>query len=489
MKKQIPIFIAGSKSFRQQRLGLKAMANDLNAEYNEQKKDVIVQMYSYENFGDHQQEYNQFITEVSELVLFVLDGSIGQHTEDEFRLAVAKQKKDGAPHILVFLKDFEERTPGISKIEKLLEEAFGPEFYYLSYTNTDDLCNKAKERIQQHVHRTIRRRNIFRQAVGLALIFMMLVASFATANFFAHPENRKPTPTLIFVGGGSAANMLKKNSVDSFDVRQSNDYKMIYINTPSTQAYGMLHDEVKERHALRGTNNNLFYPICLSATQAQDSDFLRKDTPEEFRERGIILSKLIGYDTLEVFSYYKNGVPDSLHRYISRDALKDLLRRDTTLMVYTTNVTSGTYIAYEVGMNDTLANLVKASRRGIYYASYDPEKDLKVSNNTISGFMVLGSQNYPPAGWDAFTQNYPERCIKQRVTLGGIELVKPVYVYMVAYRQEGEKYIIPEVARQFLHDKLDIEDAQYCTLLLNKKSQPSIIYPIRQVTFIDDTKK
>ena len=58
MKKQIPIFIAGAKSFREQRVALKAMANDLNKEFIDQKKDVVLHMCSYENFGDHQQEYN-----------------------------------------------------------------------------------------------------------------------------------------------------------------------------------------------------------------------------------------------------------------------------------------------------------------------------------------------------------------------------------------------------------------------------------------------
>ena len=64
MKKQIPIFIAGAKSFRDQRVALKAMANDLNTEFSDQKKDVVIYMCSYENFGDHQQEYNQFIADV-----------------------------------------------------------------------------------------------------------------------------------------------------------------------------------------------------------------------------------------------------------------------------------------------------------------------------------------------------------------------------------------------------------------------------------------
>lgn len=106
MKKLIPIFVAGAKNLRPQRLSLKAMANDLNAEFHAQKTNVILQMCSYENFGDHQHEYNQFIEEASSLVIFVLDGGIGEYTADEFILAANKYKKDKSPEILVFLKEF-----------------------------------------------------------------------------------------------------------------------------------------------------------------------------------------------------------------------------------------------------------------------------------------------------------------------------------------------------------------------------------------------
>lgn len=62
--KKIRIFIAGPKALEGERNALKALAHDLNTEYEDRSAHIQVKIKSYENFKDNQQEYNKFIVTV-----------------------------------------------------------------------------------------------------------------------------------------------------------------------------------------------------------------------------------------------------------------------------------------------------------------------------------------------------------------------------------------------------------------------------------------
>ena len=480
MKKQIPIFIAGAKSFRQQRVALKAMANDLNTEFTEQKKDAVLYMCSYDNFGDHQDEYNQFIANVADLVIFVLDGSIGTHTEEEFRLAVSEFKKDKVPQVYVFLKEFKEHTEQIQKIEGLLEEAFGPHFYYISYATNEELCSKAKDRILQYVNQYQHRINLIRRGIAAAVVVLLMLASFFTAFVLNRVNQYEPEPMLVFAGGGSAASYL--DSIYDYDVIQNTkEQKSVFINMPSGDSYSLLTDWILEHSNTDNIKdgNNFFFPISLSASKAKPEDFtknLKSDTV--LTNKGIVLAYFMGYDTLSVSFYDPKGtrfqsLQDSTT--ITVEELKSLLRNDPTLTFFTTRDNSGTYVTY-LNILDSLfikeKDKLKATRQ-IFYKE-DSMKDLK--NNP--GYIVLGSNFYQHSDWNYQRKEYPQNYRKRYVvdSLGNI-MKKAVFIYMPAWIKTVDDYNIPENAKRFIHD---VDDTLELDLKIKNQVNPVVIHYIKK---------
>lgn len=459
MKKQIPIFIAGAKSFRDQRVALKAMANDLNTEFSDQKKDVVIYMCSYENFGDHQQEYNQFIADVADLVIFVLDGNIGKHTEDEFRLAVSEYKKEDMPKVLVFLKEFDQTTPGIQKIQQLLEEAFGPEFYYIAYSSTEDLCTKAKERIQQHVNRYQHRINTIRRAIAAGFVFLLMIACFFTALFIKNGNKQaQPEPSLIFVGGGSASNYL--DSCYHYDVRHNKQEKnSLFINMPSLDSYSLLTDWILE-HKNNDTidnSNNFFYPISLSASKATPDDFTKDlKTIKELSDNGIIFSYFMGYDTLCVQFYVRDTAHFPILRSdpIDADSLYNLLSEDATITIFTTRDNSGTFNTYNNLLDSIFDKKIKAKdgRKIFYNGENIPELNIKKIPERTNGFVVLASNYYQLCETDKFKPEAPYTYHKRQIIRQGRILRKPINIYFPALRaKKVNTYQIPTVAQRFIN--------------------------------------
>ena len=454
MKKQIPIFIAGAKSFREQRVALKAMANDLNKEFIDQKKDVVLHMCSYENFGDHQQEYNQFIAEVADLVIFVLDGKIGTHTEEEFRLAVAEFKKDRVPKVYVFLKEFTEHTEDIKKIEGLLEEAFGPNFYYIAYKTDEELCTKAKERIQQYVNQYQHRISLIRRAIGAGVVVLLILASFFTAFVVNKVNHHEPEPMLVFVGGGSAASYL--DSVYHYDVVQNTkEQQSLFINMPSGDSYSLLTDWILERQQVSdmGKGNNFFYPISLSASRAKEKDFIENlQTKEELTNYGIVLEYFMGYDTLSVLVY--DPVSVQKEETISIGALKEMLRNNE--MVYlTTRDKSGTYTTY-LNLLDSMFTKEKDKMKATRHIFYEENSMEKIQNGVGKGkrYVVLGSYFYQPHDCDKCCKNYPGNYDKRYlVDDEGKVMRKAMFIYMPAMKEKDEdRYELPDIAKRFIHN-------------------------------------
>lgn len=145
--KTLTVFIAGAKNLQPLRLKLKALANDLNNEYRKDGKDLTVNMVSYENFTDRQSDYDKFIVEEADLVLFLLDGRIGEKTEGEYLLTMKANKEHGHPDCYVFLHDFETATPEIKHIEDMMSA--NSDKYYIQFTNPEDLLAKVKNLIME----------------------------------------------------------------------------------------------------------------------------------------------------------------------------------------------------------------------------------------------------------------------------------------------------------------------------------------------------
>ena len=153
MKSTITIFVSGSKSLKEHRLRLKALVNNINGENRLKDYPVSLSMFSYTNLGDNQAEYDDFIEHKSDIAIFLLEGRMGEKTKEEFLLASRALKKTGTPKIYVFMKEFEERTPQIEEIEKLVSEH--SDSYYVEYSNLEDLESKVKTRLDQEVEELV----------------------------------------------------------------------------------------------------------------------------------------------------------------------------------------------------------------------------------------------------------------------------------------------------------------------------------------------
>ena len=248
---KIQIFIAGAKGLKEQRLLLKALANDLNDEYNKKGRDITIIMKSYENFGDRQEDYNHYIEHEADLVLFVLDGRIGKNTENEFKLAAKKQDKDKRPKIKVFLKSFEENTEDIKHIEILMNTLLNS--YYIEYKNNEELVLKAKGRIRTFVRDKIKeeRHDVIKKVKNnkktfFASIFSIVVASlivfFCCLNYFS---THYPRQIVQLAGGGSVYRYI----ADVLNVDVKDDPSLLYANMPTGSSWALLKEDLVTRRA------------------------------------------------------------------------------------------------------------------------------------------------------------------------------------------------------------------------------------------------
>lgn len=436
---KIQVFIAGAKGLKEQRLLLKALANDLNDEYNKKGRDVSIIMKSYENFGDKQEDYNHYIEHEADLVLFVLDGKIGANTENEFKLAVKKQNKDKRPKIKVFLKSFEEDTEDIKHIEILMNTLLNS--YYIEYKNNEELVLKAKGRIRTFVRDKIKeeRYNVIKKARNNRKMLISLVSSVVVASlimflvFLNYFTTHYPRQIVQLAGGGSVERYIK--DVYNLDLRE--DPSLLYSNMPTGSSWALLKEDLVTRKGgnqedLR--NNNRFFTISLSASRIDTTDI--KTFYEAHKGRGALVEYHMGFDTLAV--YAKNDLIEKLSFNKNVITLKELREwiLNPQLKCYTTNPTSGTYTTFVEALKDSTI----LPKGNIYY-------DTSGYDNLDAGlFFLLGSQHYTIQDWE-----------KGLVRLflvdeDGNYFKKDMFLYFNAfkYSNNGNYLIIPNAIIKFL---------------------------------------
>ena len=229
----VSIFIAGAKSLDKQRLGLKALANDLNTKYGMQKLKISLVAHSYENFGEIQADYNAFIENQADLVVFVLEDRIGKKTEEEFLLATETYKETKRPKIITFVHAFKKRTPEIDYIEQLINS--NTDSYYVEYKNNEDLFALAKDRFNTFVEDRIKKdkRHKWRIVGWKSLLFIILGLFLASILFIFSvlfsPENylvvTTPEPPASLAKSGIGKEFVKQQIVDG--VREVGDSAQI----------------------------------------------------------------------------------------------------------------------------------------------------------------------------------------------------------------------------------------------------------------------
>lgn len=450
MRTSISIFVAGSKSLKEHRMQLKVLANDMNGEYRKRGEDVSINMYSYLNLGDSQSEYDDFIQHKADIVLFVIENSIGDKTENEFLLATERFQKHGIPKIFVFLKEFKERTPQLEHVEQLVSEHSNT--YYIEYSNMEDLTAKVKARLQQEVAeriellrpspvKKVRRYRVWAIAATLALLALIGVV-------VTHWALKKPQPILVFVGGRSAVNYVR-NNFDRIGDLHSYD-NSIYIEMPSRTAWSIIAMEVMSHHAVDGGDSHMpFYPICISAKDATEADFLNLCSEQMFVGNGAVLSMFLGEDRLRI--YIKKTLQCELVDGRDSISVSDLVAlvhwaEERDVRIFSTQEGSGTLLSYQKILNPL----------GVYISKKDLGDNLDWFNEaTPRNKIRRDEQPYIIMGSDT----YVAREVMDDGDCRGLMVVdeqgeaikKPIYMYFAGYNYDnGNSYWIPDEMVAFL---------------------------------------
>ena len=485
-ERKIRVFIAGSTTLKEERNIFKIIASDLNNEF--EHMGIVFKIKSYESVGNQQEDYNDFIRSKADLIIFVLNGSIGKTTEEEFRIATDSMHKTGYPKILAFYRTLiGEDTTEKSYLRGILMGCTGQ--YLSEYETKEDLIEKGKQELRRFVKKHFaeleqknaktaetaeentpeqtcmaesvqgaetcramknRRRYVY---AGIAVLF--IIAAFFTG-IYSHRKVMTNSPALMFVGGGSAANYIEQNykNVNLYDY--DNGY---YIHMPSGNAWLCLTEEVVSDP---GEEQRKFYPICLSASRAKNEDFLRNiATPSDFLKKGIVIGKQIGWDTLAIYIESTSSIkfPD---KTIIMDSLAAIIdnQKSRNITCFSTSFDSGTRKTYAAKLLEVGCELDTTKTQ--LFSEYSSVPQLrKVEGNS---FLLLGSKYYSSKNTNITLEGEESVSeVKMRryyvMDSAGRAMMKPMYIYFMAYHfsySEDDTYDIPEETMNFLKE-LNVE--------------------------------
>lgn len=460
--KNIKIFIAGSKELTDERNSIIILANELNSIYN--SKNVVITIHSYEHFNDKQDEYNNFIEEESDIVIFILDGYIGSKTEEEFFKATGSLYKNNRPEVIVFLHTFENITPEIARIQGLVDGRLEGR-YHVDYSSLEDLKAKARERIVRYIDsRTkemgvvkevaqtndnsaseFKKPNLSKQKTNILLFSMLgvIMTLLVALCWSLHTSSN----LLFFAGGGSVKNYIEQTK--GIDI---NNYPhAVYANLASGYAWALLTEEANRYQEDGGRSKDRFTSICLSADDI-DSSFFDEKTKGVYANARIIRYNL-GTDSLVVYVHNKI-LSDKLIskdlKSISVDSLRSLVKyalsRTEEMRLFTTSKSSGTLRFYQSCFEDgdsiDLEKLLDTKQSFLFYkkSSSSYINALDIPNGNLP-YVILGSKYY-----------FPETIISEKSDQ-----------YHAFYVINGDKCIQKPINLYFV-GKYDKKDPNYCTI-------------------------
>lgn len=479
MKKKIRIFIAGPKSLEGERNALKALAHDLNSGYEAKRARINIQIRSYDNFKNNQNEYNQFIEQEADLVVFVLEGKPGEKTREEFVKAASSYKNRQRPEIILFIQEIAYYNKEVMQdIDDMVKPYLG-DHYSEEYKDYDNLKAKTKQKIDQFVTPTFNlMQTIHQWAISILSVLCILFASlFVWANFFKTPSAsvqashvrsvKLDSVPILFAGGGSAANYIKEEfSLDSTKkVDVANYPNAIFANMPSGNAWRLLSEEYNRYKINRKKGMDLtFVTVCLSASRAPKGEFTKSCDPNEFYKTASVVECYLGEDPLIAY-VRKEGSEEILKQewidnlQITPKDLASLIKRIDVFNVFITSPNSGTCNTYEEILRPdviSFENQIKNKRAW----SYNEASDIEVfrgesTREPEKPYIILGSKNYyslalyDPQKSDK-EQNYYQFEIYDKMTKK--PYTKPIYLYFMAIKDETDlqSAVIPNPIYEFL---------------------------------------
>lgn len=530
---QLNLFVAGAKELIAQRKALKEVASDLTAEYNNKGISVAINLNSYENSGDNQQGYNEFIDQKADLFILILEEEIGKRTEDEYMHAVKSYQTSGHPEIHAFVKSFDKNNRSEEKgyIEGLLNGSLGK--YYISYSSIEDLAQKTKEKIKSHIELLIsnprlakrKRKGAKRAPVtptqpaapkssckcskfGKVALSVAVVAVAAVLIALLHPKSTQCAPrqemVTLFIGGGSASSYLRQHPTENcaegkeaqrIDIR--NIENAMYANMPSGVAYSLLTEYIVNPQYKSDTLKGLrYYPVMVSASKATTKDFLEIYTNEkDIIDEGRILAFEYGKDTLKVY-LHRDIIDKGLFRLADKQhktiGISELSRLFNTLVpaqkakIYHTSSNSGTYKTYKETMEIADCDLTKYDSKdgNNIFTSKTLRADIEGDDHLP--YIILGSKSYTVGGIDDTNSYRLSIYDDSKEALSKEPLYKSIYLYFPAYdaydkNNKNALYVSDNVIE--LLDMMGQETEKIENNLIYRKHNNLIIYFPSDISF------
>lgn len=448
--KTISIFVSGSKKLKEHRLRLKALVNNLNGENRMNGCPVTLNMFSYVNLGDNQADYDNFIKNKSDIVIFIIEDKIGIKTKGEFMLASEGHEKNGKPKIFVFMKEFKEKTPDIEEVEKFVSE--NSNSYYIDYSNLEDLEYKVKERLMQEVNSWMDKNRV--SSKGKIKTYK-LWAWLATLGFTAMVLlcswwmlSRDNDVTLLFIGGGSAVRCLEETYPEVGNVYEYDN--SICIAVPTSTSWPIVATEVMQHHAIKGKNvMKTFFPVCMSAMVADESSFLKMSSREQFVNKGSVLSYHLGEDELTLYvkkSYHHEMIEgkDSIRAPELAAFIKNISQQN--VMIFTTEVGSGTLTNYQriLGPYDITISKAALGEHVDKFTDLTPRSKIRRDETP---YIMLGSHYY------VAKEVFDDGDCRPILVLdeNGQVISKSNYMYFAGYYEDGgSSFWIPDAMVELL---------------------------------------
>jgi len=418
----------------------------MNGEHRLKGSPISLNMFSYVNLGDNQAEYNDFIQNKSDIVLFILEKRIGDKTLEEFRLASQSHREQGKPNILVFLQEYKEKTEEIERIEQMVGDDINSSI--INYSDLDDLENKVKEQLTFVISKQSDQSEVKTKKTSIAYKLWAWISTFALLLLLGFGVKQcysvSKGITLLFIGGGSAVNCLEELHPDVGDIY---DYPGSFcLAVPTSTSWPIISSEIIRYSETKAVHA---YPISLSAMAASESDFLSMSSRSQFVNKGAVLSYYLGEDYL--VAYLKKNVRHSLIDGKDTINVKDLsqLLRDIAqqdFMVFTTESGSGTLTSYQ----RVLAPYDITISKSVLGEQVDKFTDLTPKSKIIrdeTPYIMLGSKYY--VAKEAYKEG---DCRGLKVLdMDGNPISKSIVLYFSGFiTDDGTAFWIPKEMAEFL---------------------------------------
>lgn len=155
-KEEITCFIAGSKRLMAERDKMRAVVANMYVKW--KSRNFLIETYSFDNFNHtaseigHQEEYNQFIKNDADLVLFLFDDEVGKETEKELNIAINSFKAKKHPQYIIYSKIKESASLAIESLKARLAKE---DVYWVDYESIEDLANKFERDLNDYLVRMV----------------------------------------------------------------------------------------------------------------------------------------------------------------------------------------------------------------------------------------------------------------------------------------------------------------------------------------------